>query len=97
MMSLQFGSVTIITFCAMLFILCKSRKWQENLFLWNIFFMFVGIITSYMDLLTFPLITLGVPLTLWVCMYQRDKVKGDIMNIWKSRFFGLLDTAECGH
>ena len=87
MMSLQFGSVTIITFCAMLFILCKSRKWQENLFLWNIFFMFVGIITSYMDLLTFPLITLGVPLTLWVCMYQRDKVKGDIMNIVEKSFF----------
>ena len=65
MLSLQFNSVTTVMFCAMLFILNKQEKHSgEDIYFWSLFFVVVGAMTSYLDLLTFPLISLGIPLVL---------------------------------
>ena len=43
----------------------------------SIFFVVVGAMTSYLDLLTFPLISLGIPLVLWLTL-------NDSQSIWKN-------------
>ena len=78
MLSLQFNSVITVMFCAMLFILKKQEKHNgEDIYFWSIFFVVVGAMTSYLDLLTFPLISLGIPLVLWLTLI-------DSQSIWKN-------------
>ena len=67
MLSLQFSSVTIITMLSMLFMLFLFERWGCNQsFRWAAFFLLIGSLTSYFDFLTFPLISLGVPLVLFM-------------------------------
>lgn len=49
----------------------KERQWVP------FYSLMIGMVTSYMDLLTYPLVTLGVPLALWMAM-DRD-------GSWKER------------
>lgn len=49
------------------------------------FFAAVGIITNFLDLLTFPLVTLGFPLVLLLCL--RLKAKDDIHSLFALFFF----------
>ncbi len=48
------------------------------------FFFIVGIITSYLDLLTYPVITLGIPLCIWLCFEKTypccKKIKHIVIN-----------------
>lgn len=82
MLSLQFNTVLVITFLTILSILLlEERVKAENMFFWEVFFMVVGAITSYFDLLTYPLVTLGVPLVLWVSLYMREKLTVNLKNI----------------
>ena len=66
MMSLQFNTVWLITLVSMIAVVFIDDKINvKNAYTWMIFFMFVGVLTSYLDLLTYPLLTLGAPLALW--------------------------------
>lgn len=51
----------------------------------GIAFFIIGSITSFMDLLTEPLITLGLPLIIYILLTQKQKIslKQDIMNFIK--------------
>lgn len=54
------------------------------------FFMIIGMITSYLDLLTWPLVTLAVPLTVFICMEQTKSVKEKIKKgLGGSLFWGI--------
>lgn len=61
----------------MLCIIYKGDKWRDNVYLWSILFLIVGGITTYFDLLTYPLLTLGMPLILWV-FFNADFFVGDM-------------------
>lgn len=50
----------------------SGKKWQDE------FFLLIGIITAYMDFLTYPIVTLGVPLCVYL-MLNSDTV----MSPWK--------------
>lgn len=75
MMSLQFCYVTIIAFLgAIIVAFLEGRKKETGLYFYGNVFMIVGATTSYMDLLTFPLVTLGIPLAIWIALrYMREK------------------------
>ena len=61
-MSLQYNSVFLVLLCAMLFLLLRyERMTPEGA---PLFFMVVGMITNFLDFLTAPLLTLGMPLLL---------------------------------
>ncbi len=62
--SMQFAPVFLITFIGSIVLINKN---QINKPL-GILFMILGGLTSYFDLLTAPVITLGVPLLIWACM-----------------------------
>lgn len=89
--SLQFNSVIMITLFALLFLLIfdgKVKKW--GLFFWGIFFLICGSLTSYIDLLTFPLISLGIPLSLWIVLNFSEKTCVNIIRIiYLSVFWGI--------
>lgn len=72
MLSMQYNTVLCITFAAMLLILKLEEHWKEELYKWSLFFMLTGAATSYFDLLTYPLVTLGMPLALWIVCYFSD-------------------------
>ena len=59
--SLQYMHVYILGLLAMLTVL-KAGKWIDRKKLWPEFFAFIGILTSYIDLLTFPLVAFALPL-----------------------------------
>ena len=71
-LSMQFSTVFYIAFVAIIFIFKKNHilKKQENA--WCCFFI-IGAVTSYLDFLTAPLITLGLPLICYQLFYQDNK------------------------
>ena len=91
MMSLQFNTVLIITFLAMLAILLVDKYAHvEESYTWGLFFLTVGVMTSYFDLLTYPLLTLGAPLVLWMVLRQSNYFIKNVQNIVQmSIFWGI--------
>lgn len=70
-MSLQFSSIFYIAFISMIIILSKYKKIIKNK--WEIYIFFIiGCITSFMDLLTVPLLTLGIPLITYILLENKE-------------------------
>ncbi len=71
-MSLQFTWIFYIAYIGTWVLLRNQRFFQEKeRFLF--FFMVLGMCTSYFDLLTYPLLTWGVPLLWWIVMDAEEK------------------------
>lgn len=73
MMSLQFSSIFYISFVACLVILLL-HEWLDSKY-YPYFFMVVGTATSYFDMLTYPTLSLLMPLTLVIVLRSRHKAK----------------------
>lgn len=61
-LSLQFTWVYYISLLGSIIVLCMRQSPENDVYLF--LFMILGMLTSYVDLLTYPLITLGIPLVL---------------------------------
>lgn len=61
-LSLQYFPVSVITMVQFVLILMYEDKYKENCMRWIYHFLIVGALTSYFDLLTYPILTLGMPL-----------------------------------
>lgn len=87
--SLQYSSVFYIGMIAMTVILYKGKTLEKRK-LWPCFFMVTGMCTSYMDFLTYPLFTLGMPLILCVILEKQDiltVIRNSIF--WVGGYFGM--------
>lgn len=91
MLSFQFSSVYYIMLAvSAVLLLNDKKKWLQNEGL-LLFFMGIGILTSFFDFLTYPVITLGVPLAIAVlCNHtiQLRKMVGVILS-WGSGYAGM--------
>lgn len=75
-MSLQFSSVYYIMLLSIIFLFwLKNPDWR--LFLW------IGIFTAFLDLLTAPLLTLAIPLVFY-CSLNHGGVRDDFRNFTKA-------------
>lgn len=83
MLCLDYSVCFYIYMFATLLLVCFSKCQRE--YIW--FFMITGMVTSYFDLLTWPLITLAVPLIVLLCMNQTESVKEKIKKGLLSAFF----------
>ena len=93
-LSLQFSSVFYIANIAAYVLL---RKWErikeKNNFL--LFFLVTGMLTSFMDFLTYPLVTLGVPIIFYFLLSQKDTFVHNILEtikysvIWSIGYIGM--------
>lgn len=89
MLSLQYSSLLILTFIAVFGILVMDSVWEEHMERWMLFFLVIGGLTSYLDLLTFPVVTLGIPLILWLSL-DKSGQRGKIRNLLGCSFFWAL-------
>lgn len=70
-MSIQYSSAFIIMILASIYIILEHKHIKD---ITQVFFI-IGILTSFFDLLTTPLITLGIPLIYWIVLKNiEDKV-----------------------
>ncbi|MCD8220937.1 MAG: hypothetical protein LUD07_01865 [Clostridiales bacterium] len=65
--SLQFTTIYYIYTIASIIYLLKKKWFNESMERLVVFFVLIGCITSYLDFLTYPLATFGVPVTLYLC------------------------------
>lgn len=77
-LSLQYSSVFIIALCTTLCILFKKDKVNIHTLLF-----ITGGITAFMDLLTCPIITLGIPLIIYVALNEKKDLKDVVKMIIK--------------
>ena len=76
--SLQFSTVLLTMLAAMNALLYLPKKRFEGHGLW-LFFLLTGMLTSYIDYLTYPLAAFGMPFVLCAVLYPLDSVKDE----WK--------------
>ncbi len=90
--SLQFSAVYFVMIASLLVYVWAPRKSSYALF-----FMGIGMMTAYVDFLTFPLLTLGIPLGLWI-VDREDKRIRDLLagGFVCSLFWGLGYAAMWG-
>lgn len=96
-LSIQYVSVFAIFNLAMILILIFFDKILKTK---NFFYVFlaVGMLTCYFDLLTYPIVTLGLPLSIWLLMVNRKKALSLGKNLgqvvlsslaWAIGYFGI--------
>ncbi len=81
-LSLQFSSVFYIANIAV-FVLLKwfdTIKEKKSFFL---FFLIVGMLTSFMDFLTYPLVTLGVPIVFYFLLMEKKNLLYNVIKVVK--------------
>lgn len=79
-LSLQYSSIYyIVTMAILSIVLCREKI--ERKCLYPIVFLIIGMCTSYFDFLTYPLVTLGLPLTVVVMYQNREKVSENVKKI----------------
>ncbi len=78
--SLQYSSVYYITSLSSILLLLKIDKWGSDIGKYAILFAVTGCLTSYFDLLTYPLVTLGIPITLYLC-HSNDSLKDELKTL----------------
>lgn len=77
--SLQYSTVFYISFVAILLLLTIDSLWQKRTHAMILFFI-IGGITSYADLLTAPLLSLGTPLIFYALLKEKKNGwEGDIV------------------
>ena len=83
MLSLQFTTITMLVFIQFIIFLLMDEKYKNNSFLVAVHFLLAGILTSYMDLLTFPLLTLALPLAFWVALDCKNGILKNVFRVVK--------------
>ncbi len=74
-MSFQFSTSFYVMLIASILIL-KTHDWLKQKGRYVFFFLFVGIVTNFIDFLTYPMVTLAIPLILSVLMEEKEQISG---------------------
>lgn len=82
-LSLQYTPVLVLTMAELVAILLRTERYAWDRQLWLYHFFLAGCLTSYFDLLTYPVVTLGIPVIFLISQYEES---------WKD---GLKDLLGC--
>lgn len=93
-LSLQFSAVFYLTNISiiLLLVLFESMQATKNTLA---FFLSVGMATSYFDMLTYPLVTCGIPLIVYFILKKKHSLQSDILetvqygSIWAIGYGGM--------
>lgn len=72
-LSMQFAAMTTVTFVSVLILLLMQKIYEEKTFFLLTHFLVFGCLTSYIDLLTAPLLTVGISLISWISLHINTK------------------------
>lgn len=78
-LSLQYFPASVLTILQFVVILLKEDKYRNNPMRWIYHFFIVGGLIAYFDFLTYPLLTLGMPLV-FLLAENRKSLKEDIIS-----------------
>ena len=84
-LSMQYSSVFIIFLCACIYILKNNKKIRDI----KILFFITGALTSFMDLLTCPILTFCIPFIIYITMNRKDN-KENFKQMIKLGMFWVL-------
>ncbi len=85
MMSLQYSTIFYITNISLIALLLLDDKLKlNNSYIY--YFLIVGIITSYMDFLTYPLVTLGFPLIVYFILKEEKDLWTNVKSLVANSF-----------
>lgn len=76
-LSLQYLPASVITMIEFVVILFQEEKYKNNRMRWMYHFFIVGCLIAYVDFLTYPMLTLGMPLV-FLLVENRKSLKEDI-------------------
>ncbi|MEG1411675.1 MAG: hypothetical protein RSD36_17715, partial [Terrisporobacter sp.] len=82
-MSLQFSSMYYIMFISMIVILLGYKNIEKKDLSIYTFFI-IGAVASFLDLLTVPLLTLGMPLALYILLREKQNAVSNFIEIIKT-------------
>lgn len=74
-MSFQFSTTFYVMMAASLLVL-RHDEWLSQGTHYAMFFLFIGIITNYIDFLTYPMVGMAIPLILAILMREHRQEKG---------------------
>lgn len=80
MLSMQFSWITILLMIVCLLMIKYNKKIEKNN-LYPLMFVIIGSLTSFVDLLTFPLVTIGIPLVLYAYFNKAKDIKRLLLDI----------------
>lgn len=78
--SLQFSSVFYVYLIGTIFLLLFYKHLEAKKLL-PYYFLFLGMLTSYFDFLTYPLVTYGIPMTTYLILEKKKDVFSKLKNI----------------
>lgn len=97
-MSFQFSTVYIVTLSAVIFMLKKNRRLFDT-GCYDYFFAAIGIVVAFMDFLTYPIFSVGLPLTIFYLLNRGELLKekfsrtmklfGELLISWGVGYFGM--------
>ncbi len=82
-LSLQFSPMFILTLVELIIILWQGGRYEKDRDRWIYHFFIVGCLTSFFDLLTYPLVTLGIPVAYLIVRYC-DCLKDCVISFLKA-------------
>lgn len=68
-LNLQFSTILYVLLFQLNIILGLDKGNKTNCF-YDFYFLFSGIVVAYLDFLTYPVVTLGIPLVLWLIIHK---------------------------
>lgn len=71
-LSLQYNTVLLLTMTQLVVILLLEKRYASDKRLWLYHFFLAGCLTSYFDFLTYPVVTLGVPVVFLISQYEEN-------------------------
>lgn len=91
MLSMFFSIDYILTLLSIAILLFKEKQYKENNEFVITHFLIVGCLTSFFDLLSYPLHTLAVPLILWLSISRKDRFKMiiELVIAWMAGYGGM--------
>lgn len=93
-LSLQFSNVFYIYIIGMIVLLCFYERWKHTTKM-AIFFTLLGAATAFLDLLTYPLVTFAIPVTLYMVLEKKQTLIEQIKTVvgsglaWLFGFAGM--------
>lgn len=75
---MQYNVVALLTLFCLLVLMWRADYWLSHDYQIVLLFCTFGLLTSYFDLLTYPLLTLGLPLLTWVALRLQTASKGHL-------------------
>lgn len=88
-LNLQFSTILFVLLFQLNFLLVFDKGNRNNDF-YDFFFLFSGIVVAFLDFLTYPIVTLGIPLVFWLIIHKQNNVWYSIKTIMRFSVYWAL-------